>query len=66
MDPRKKLPIFKSRTMPCTRKYCYKPGKQCDFELLAVRQESDTIHVYAHSEHNHPFMPEGTSNFCEH
>jgi hypothetical protein len=44
----------------------FKPGKQCQFELMAVRQEDGTIAVYAHSTHNHPFMSKGTSNFCEH
>jgi hypothetical protein len=51
--------------MRCTRKRQFKPGKQCDFELLALRQESGTIHVYAYSKHNHPIMPEGTGYFCE-
>jgi hypothetical protein len=53
--------MFKSLTMPCTRSKrpkTYKPGKQCDFELLAMRSESGTIDVYAHSEHSHPIMPE--------
>jgi hypothetical protein len=37
------------------------------FEMLALRQQSSgTIHVYAHSEHNHPIMPEGTRYFWEH
>jgi hypothetical protein len=47
--------------MRCSRKRAYKPGKQCDFELMAVREqpESDTINVYAHSKHNHQQMPEG-------
>jgi hypothetical protein len=51
--------------MPCTRKKRYKPGKPCDFELLALRQENGTINVYAHSKHNHPLMPEGMGYFCE-
>jgi hypothetical protein len=52
--------------MRCSRKRTYKPGKQCDFELMAQRQKNGTINVYAHSEHNHPFMPESTGYFCEH
>jgi hypothetical protein len=41
--------------MPCAKKSAYKSGKHCDFELLALRQtsESGTIDVYAHSQHNH-------------
>jgi hypothetical protein len=33
---------------------------KCDFELRAVYAanfESGEMHVYAHSEHNHPFEP---------
>jgi hypothetical protein len=60
---RKSLPTFKSLILPCTRKRRHISGKQCDFELMALRQNKEektsTIHVYAHSEHNHPLMSEG-------
>jgi hypothetical protein len=48
--------------MVCTRK---RTKKGCDFELMAVRPElkSSTIHVYAHSKHNHPILSEGKSIF---
>jgi hypothetical protein len=44
--------------MPCAKKY-YK--EQCDFELLAFQSglEGKIIHVYEHSQHNHPIMAEG-------
>jgi hypothetical protein len=65
MGGRKPLPNFESHTMPCTKRYQYQQEK-CEFELLAVRQDSCTIHIYAYSQHNHPIMPEGKSYFCEH
>jgi hypothetical protein len=65
MGSHKPLPSFKSHILPCTRKRIFKPGIQCQFELLAVRQENGTIDVYAHSKHNHPIMPEGTSYSCQ-
>jgi hypothetical protein len=44
--------------MPCRKK---KFLKTCDFELLALRPDfkSGIIHIYAHSQHNHPIMPTG-------
>jgi hypothetical protein len=62
MQHPKVLPTFTSLIMRCTRN---KTGKRCDFELLAVRETSEigTIDVYAHSEHNHQLMPEGTGYF---
>jgi hypothetical protein len=44
--------------MPCGKKA---RGKTCDFELKAVRPDlkSGKIHIYAHSEHNHPVESEG-------
>jgi hypothetical protein len=51
---------FQSAYLPCGRKI---KEKTCDFELMAVRPgpdlKSGIIHIYAHSEHNHPFLSAG-------
>jgi hypothetical protein len=54
----KPLHIYGTKTIRCSRK---NKGKGCNFELRAWRPslESDTIHVYAHSRHNHPIQSEG-------
>jgi hypothetical protein len=47
--------------MPCSRKANGKKG--CDYELMAFRSnlENGTIHVYAHSQHNHILISEGNN-----
>ena len=52
----KPVNISKSLIMPCSRK---RHGQGCDSELIALRAadlESREIHVYAHSDHNHPLI----------
>jgi hypothetical protein len=46
--------------MPCSRSR-KKVGERCDFQLRAERPDLNCgiIHVYAHSQHNHPLESEG-------
>jgi hypothetical protein len=50
--------LSKAFNMPCSTS---KFGKGCDFQLRAERPDLKygTIHVFAHSQHNHPIEPEG-------
>jgi hypothetical protein len=43
-------------------------GKGCDYDLMALRSTNsanEDIHVYAHSQHTHPIVPEGMWTFFD-